>query len=56
VAASMVWPCRVAWSLANTSEDGDDVSYGLVRDAVAHVREHLSPVEVWAPEASGPSG
>lgn len=43
-------PCRIAWSLASTSEDGDGVSYGLGPDDVAHVRELLAPVEVWEPE------
>jgi hypothetical protein len=43
-------PCRIAWTLANTSEDGDGVSYGLGAEEVAFIREFLSPVEVWAPE------
>lgn len=43
-------PCRIAWTLASTSEDGDGVSYGLRAADVALIRELLSPVEVWAPE------
>jgi len=44
-------PCRIAWSIAHTSENDDeddtDLSYGLDSAEVAHTYEHLLPVEVW---------
>ena len=41
-------PCRIAWSIAHTTEDEDeDVSYGLDREAVDAAYEHLLPVKVW---------
>jgi hypothetical protein len=44
-------PCRIAWSIAHTTEDEDeddpDVSYGLDREAVDAAYEHLQPVKVW---------
>ena len=45
-------PCRIAWSLSYSSEDpeGDQDGSALSLEAIADIREHLSPVEVWAPE------
>jgi hypothetical protein len=42
---------RVPWSLSYAAEGESDLEapYGLGRDEVVFVREHLAPVPVWDP-------